>query len=256
MPSALTLSVITFALIVLGTFVGALLRNLLPEHHLADDSKDIVRLGSALIATISALVLSLLISSAKSSYDTQSGQVRQLTANVVLLDQLLAVYGPETRAIRELLRPAAASMANRIWREGSSDAAQKTPFEASVAGELAFAKVEELSPQTDFQRSLKTRAVQLTTDLAQTRLSLFEQAGSAIPLPFLAVLVFWLMIIFGSFSLFSRLNPTAIVALLLFGLSATGAIFLILEMNQPFTGLMQISSAPLRNALAPLESGH
>jgi hypothetical protein len=95
--------------------------------------------------------------------------------------------------------------------------------------------------------------VQLTTDLAQTRLSLFEHAGSAIPLPFLGVLVFWLMIIFGSFSLFSRLNPTAIVALLVFGLSATGAIFLILEMNQPFTGLMQISSAPLHNALAPLD---
>jgi hypothetical protein len=100
MPSALTLSVITFALIVLGTFVGALLRNLLPEHHLADDSKDIVRLGSALIATMAALVLSLLISSAKSSYDAQSAQVRQLTANIVLLDQLLAVYGPETEPPR------------------------------------------------------------------------------------------------------------------------------------------------------------
>ena len=115
-----------------------------------------------------------------------------------------------------------------------------------------MARIEALAPQTDTQRSLKARAVQVVTDVTQTRLLLFEQSGKSIPVPFLAVMVFWLAIIFMSFSLFSRLNPTVIVALFVFALSASAAIFLILEMSQPFTGLMQISSVPLRNALAPL----
>lgn len=114
------------------------------------------------------------------------------------------------------------------------------------------AKMLELSPQTEAQRALKARAVQLATDVAQTRLALFVQSDNSIPMPFLVVLVFWLTIIFASFSLFSRLNPTLIAMLFVFALSASGAIYLILEMGQPFSGLMQISSAPLRNALAPL----
>jgi hypothetical protein len=96
--------------------------------------------------------------------------------------------------------------------------------------------------------------IQVSSDLAQTRLALFVQAGSSIPMPFLAILVFWLAIIFASFSLFSRLNPTLVAALLVFALSAAGALYLVLELNQPFAGLMQISSTPLRTALGPLGS--
>jgi hypothetical protein len=116
----------------------------------------------------------------------------------------------------------------------------------------AYAKIQGLSPQNDGQRTLKAQAIQATTDLTQTRLLLFEHADRSLPMPFLVVLVFWLGIIFASFSLFSPLNPTLIAALFVFALSASGAIFLILELSQPFSGLMQISSAPLRNALAPL----
>jgi hypothetical protein len=245
-------SLIAFAVIFGGVFVGALLRNTLPGHHLADDAKDVVRLGTGLIGTIAALVLGLLIASAKGSYDTQTSQVRQVTANIVLLDRLLAQYGPETRPARELVRRAVGPLVERIWRENTSDSAKNAPFEATSVSELAYAKIQELSPQNDAQRSLKGRALQIGTDLAQTRLLLFEQADSSIPAPFLAVLIFWLTIIFASFSLFSRLNPTLIAALLLFALSASAAIFLILELNQPFAGLLQISSAPLRNALPPL----
>jgi Protein of unknown function (DUF4239) len=130
--------------------------------------------------------------------------------------------------------------------------AKEAPFAVTAAAEDAMARIEALAPQTDTQRSLKARMVRVVTDVTQTRLLLFEQSGKSIPVPFLAVMVFWLAIIFMSFSLFSRLNPTVIVALFVFALSASAAIFLILEMSQPFTGLMQISSVPLRNALAPL----
>jgi len=248
--SALLISLIAFVIILAGAFAGVLLRGALPDHHLADDAKDVVRLGTGLVATLAALVLGLLIASAKSSYDTQTAQVQHLTADVVLLDQLLAQYGPEARPIRELMRHAVGPLVDRLWRENS--AASNASFAAGAVAEDAFARIAELAPQTDAQRSFKARAIQVSTDLAQTRLTLFVQAGSAIPMPFLAVLLFWLAIIFASFSLFARLNPTLIAALCIFALSASGAIFLILEMSQPFTGLMQIPSAPLRNALAPL----
>ncbi len=164
----------------------------------------------------------------------------------------LEEYGPETGAVRNLLRRGVVILADRMWRENNSDLAKAAPFEASAASEAFYLKLQELSPQNDFQRSLQARAIQLSTDIAQTRLLLFAQMGNSIPMPFLVVLIFWLTIIFASFSLFAQPNAIVIGSLFIFALSAAGAIYLVLELGQPFAGLMQISSAPLRNALAPL----
>src|SRR5215475_9009648 len=250
--SPIAVSLVALVVILMGGLLGALLRRTLPKHHLEDDTKDYVRLGTGLIATIAALVLGLLIASANSSYDTESSQVRHLTANIVLLDTLLDQYGPESRDARKLLRTAIEPLAERIWREDSSESGKGTPFRATAMAEDAFAKIQKLSPKTDAQRSLKDRAIQVATDSAQTRLLLFEHADNAIPMPFLAVLVFWLAVIFMSFSLFSQLTPINLAAMLLFSVSASAALFLILELSEPFVGLMQISSTPLRSALAPL----
>ena len=192
-----------------------------------------------------------LIASAKTSYDTQRSQVRELTANIILLDRVLAEYGPEANAARDALRRSITPLVDQIWR-GSSGATATTPFEPTATGEEALHKVQELSPQNDNQRALQARAIQVFADLAHTRLLLFAQTDNPIPKPFLVVLVFWLTIIFASFSLFTRPNTTVVAALFIFALSTSGAIFLILELGQPFSGLMRISSAPLRNALAPL----
>jgi hypothetical protein len=250
--SAIALSCIALACISGGALLGMHLRRTLTGHHLSADAKDVVRLGTGLIGTIAALVLGLLIASAKSSYDTQSTQIKQMTANIILLDRFLEQYGPETGAVRNLLRRSVAVLADRMWRENSYDLAKAAPFEASAAGETFYAKLQELSPQNDAQRSLQTRAIQISTDIAQTRLLLFAQMGNSIPMPFLVVLIFWLTIIFASFSLFAQPNAIVIGSLLIFALSAAGAIYLVLELGQPFAGLMQISNAPLRNALAPL----
>ena len=250
--SPLAVSTIVCIVIFGGALFGVALRNLLPGHHLADTAKDVVRLGTGLIATMAALVLGLLIASANTSFQTQSGQVTRVTADLILLDQLLAQYGPETRPVRERLRSAVEPLIERIWREDRLSAATQSSFAASSEAETAFADIFALPAQTEAQRALKTRAIDVTNDIARTRLLLFEQGGDPIPTPFLAVLVFWLAMIFASFSLFSPLNSTLIVALFVFALSASGAIFLILELGQPFDGLMQISSEPLRHALAPL----
>src|SRR5215831_8914272 len=145
---AIGLSVIAFACILAGTLVGMLLRNKLPEHHLGSDARDVVRLGAGLIGTIAALVLGLLIASAKSSFDTQVTQVKQLTADVILLDQLLAHYGPEAAAVRNLLRGAVDAVADRIWQENSPVSAKKMPYEATAAGEAFIMKLRQLPPQT------------------------------------------------------------------------------------------------------------
>jgi hypothetical protein len=250
--SAITLSCIAFVCISGGALLGMFLRNTLSGHHLSADAKDVVRLGTGLIGTIAALVLGLLIASAKSSYDTRSTQIRQMTANIILLDNLLAQYGPETGATRNLMRRGVLSLADRIWRENSSGAAAAAPFEASAASEAFYAKLQELSPQSEAQRSLQARAIQVSTEIAQTRLLLFAEKDNSIPMPFMVVLIFWLTIIFGSFSLFAQPNAIVIGSLFLFALSAAGAIYLVLELGQPFAGLMQISSVPLRNALMPL----
>ena len=250
--SAIALSCIAFACISGGVLLGMFLRNTLPEHHLSSDAKDVVRLGTGLIGTIAALVLGLLIASAKGSYDTQSAQIKQMTANIILLDHFLEQYGPETAAARNLMRRSVVVLADRMWRENSSDLAKAAPFEASAASDAFYAKLQELSPQNDSQRSLQTRAIQTSTDIAQTRLLLFTQTDNSIPMPFLVVLIFWLTIIFASFSLFAQPNAIVIGSLFIFALSAAGAIYLILELGQPFAGLMQISSAPLRNALAAI----
>jgi Protein of unknown function (DUF4239) len=194
----------------------------------------------------------LLIASANSTYETQSSQVQQLTANIVLLDRTLAQYGPETALARNLLRRGVASMADRIWRENGSDSGKVAPFEASAASLALYDEILKLSPQNDTQRSLQTRALDTVQDLGKTRLLLFAEARMTIPIPFLMVLISWLAIIFASFSLFADSNSTTVVALSIFALSASAAIFLILELSQPFTGLMTISSEPLRNALATL----
>lgn len=252
--SPLLMSVFVFACVFGGTIFGIFLRNTLPEHHLSPATKDVVRLGTGLIGTIAALVLGLLIASANSTYQTQSSQIQQLTANIVALDHALTEYGPETDFARNQLRRVVPAMADRIWHENSSDSRKAEPFEASAAGLSFYDEILKLSPHNETQRSLQAWAINVAQDLAKTRLLLFAEAGMSIPMPFLVVLVSWLAIIFASFSLFADNNATTIGALGVFALSASASIFLILELSQPFTGLMMISSEPLRNALAPLGS--
>ncbi len=250
--SATTTSLIICVLLIGGALSGVLLRRLLPDRHLDAHSKDIVRLGCGLIATITGLVLGLLINSGKNSFDAQHDDIRQLTAKIEMLDFLLEEYGPQARAAREELRKAIPDMIDRIWDEGTTK--QNQPFVATATGHASYRAIVSLSPTTEIERTIQGQAVQLANTILQTRLILHEQSSTRMPLPFLIVLVFWLYILFASFCLFSPLNPTALAATAVIALSASAAFFLILELYRPFGGLMQIDSAPLRQALAPLGS--
>jgi hypothetical protein len=199
---------------------------------------------------MAALVLSLLIASAKSSYDTQSSELTQMAANVFLLDRVMAHYGPETKEARDLLRRAVARALDGMWPKDGSGPAQWDP--TAARGDSLYDKIQALSPRNEAQRSLRAEALRISTDLGRTRWLLFGQEGSSIPVPFLVILIFWVAVIFISFGLFAPPNATVIATLFVCALSVSGAIFLILELDRPFEGFIQMSSAPLRNALAHL----
>jgi hypothetical protein len=225
------------------------LRALLPEHHLSSESKDVVKVSMGLIGTITALVLGLLIASAKSSFDTQRNGIAQLSANVMLLDRALAHYGPEAKDCREHLKRSVTAMIAGLWPASHQGGGKGEP---TTASESLYEELQALKPQTDSQRAVQAQAIKTATDVAQARWLLSAEKGSAIPLPFLAVLVFWLALLFASFSMFSRPNITVVAALLFCALSAAGAIYLILEMDRPFDGLIQLSSDPLERVLAQM----
>lgn len=235
------------ALCVFGAALfGMFLRAVLPKHHLDADSKDTVRLGIGVIATMAALVLGLLVASAKSFYDTQSSELTQLSANIVLLDRVLAHYGPETKEARDLLRAAVARGLDRMSHQDQQHS-QMEP-----GGEMLYDKIQALSPQNDAQRAVQAQASSIAINLGTLRWLMIEQGSSSVSKPLLVILVFWLAIVFASFGLFAPRNTTVIATLFLCALSVSGAIFLIIAMYTPFQGLMQISGAPLHNALAHL----
>lgn len=247
--SPLLTSLIAFACIFGGAFLGICIRHRLPDRHLSGDTRDIVRQGTGLIATLASLVLGLLIASANGKFETESSQVEQLTANIVLLDGILKLYGTETDGIRTSLRREIPVMADRIWQENSSGNRRTKTFEPADLGISLYSEVLKLPPKTEAQRLLQAKALDAITDVGKIRLLLFTTAGGSIPIPFLIVLIGWLTLIFASISLFAESSTRVIVVLFIFSLAATAAIFLILELSQPFTGLMRISDQPLRDAL-------
>ena len=250
--SPLAIASLVFALIFGGALLAMLFARALPDHHLRPESKDAVKLGLALVATLSALVLGLLISTAKGTYDTQNTAIRQLAADALLLDRLLAQYGSETKEARELLHRAGTATLDRLWPEDRSRSANLKPGEARELMQVFYNKVASLTPQNEGQRALRNRALETTTSLFQTRLRMFVQAESSIPLPFLVVLAFWLVILFAGYALLAPCNATVIVALLVCALSVAGALFLVMELDRPYAGIMRLSSAPLREVLSQI----
>jgi hypothetical protein len=239
---------IVFACIFGGALLGVILRSRLPEHHLDSESKELVKVGMGLIATMSALVLGLLVASAKSSFDTQRSELAQMAANVILLDRVLAHYGPESKECRELVRAFVVITHGRFW----PDEAPVPPNQSPFTSEVLYDKIQDLTPKNESQRTLQAQAIKTCIDIAQTRWLLFAQRNSSIPTPFPVMLVFWLTVLFASFSLFAPPHATTIATLLVCALSVSGAIYLILELDRPFDGLVRVSSLPLRNALEQL----
>jgi hypothetical protein len=228
------------------------LRTALPEHHLTDASKDTIKLVVGLIGTLAALVLGLLVASAKNSFDTTNEGFRQSAARVIMLDRALAQYGPETKEVREMLRKGFAARVNGLFAKDPAERDKLNSTQGTVAMEAFQQRLRVLSPQNDDQRRLQSRALELSDAVTQARWMQIEEENNTIPAPFLAVLVFWLAVMFVSFGLFAPRNAIAITMLCVGALSLAGAIFLIEELYDPIGGVITISSAPMYKALGVL----
>src|SRR5512135_936621 len=246
------IALVSFACIFAGALIGLFIRSVLPRHHLNDDSKDVVKLGIGLIATLAALVLGLLVSSSMSALVTMNSELEKMGAKIVMLDRILASYGPETKEVRGVLRRDVAAAIDRVWPEEKAGPAQMKAIEASTSAERFQAELRNLAPKNERQRQLQAQASQIADDVAQSRWTLIEQTQQALPTAFIVVLLFWLTILFAGFGLMSSGNATVITVLFICAISVSGAIFLITEMNTPLTGIIKVSSVPLHRALENL----
>jgi hypothetical protein len=247
--NSLTIGFISAGCIFGGVLLGMLLQKVLPQHHLASDSKDTVKVGAGMLATLTALVLGLLVSSAKSSFDAMNAGIAQTGAKIIVLDHVLADYGPETKDVREQLRHTVASTIERIWPEKKGGVGGVRALESVDGAKTMQAKLRELTPKNDLQKSLLAQASQITSDVLQTRLLLMEGQQNTLPTSFLVLLIFWLTGLFISFGLFAPRNGTVLAVLLICALSVSSAIVLVLEMDRPLDGFIKASDAPLRKAV-------
>lgn len=246
-------SATVYACVIGGALFGIGLRRVLPPEHMGEESRQIVNIAIGLIATLAALVLGLLVASAKSSFDARSDEVKQSAAKIIVLDRNMRHYGPETKDARDTLRQVTERRIERTWG-AHRDSRQGELALAEAAGiEQVQARLWQLTPKSEMQKWLHARVLTLAAELEQARWLLVEQSGSSIPTPFLVVLVFWLAVIFAGLGLFAPKNGTVHAVLFVCALSVSTAIFMILEMDQPYEGLLQISSAPLQSALAELK---
>jgi hypothetical protein len=250
--NSLVVSGILLASALGGLVVGVFLRKVVPDPHLDGDSRDVVKMGTGLVAAVTGLVLGLLTASAKSSYDTQRANLHQMAANTVLLDRGMHQFGPEAGESRALLRQTLISLIDHLWPANAYQPAGLDDPEFAANASALIESIRNLPAKSESQISIKSQALQLSMELGRARWQLHRWEDSSIPLPFLVILNFWLAILFLSFGLFMPRNATVLAVLFVCAVSVAGALFLIVELDQPFAGLVRISSAPLKNALTQI----
>lgn len=250
--NSIGVSSIIFVCIFAAAVLGMAIRKSLPEDHVGSDAKEVVRLATGLIATMCALVLGMLVSSAKASYDASKNEVAEISTEIVSIDRLLARYGPETGEIRAEFRQLVQFGVNRIWPSEASRHAELRPGDHGL---ILADKLVHLEPKNDIQAGAKTQATSMVIALQNSQWLLFlKSEQKPIPIPLLVVLILWLAAIFASFGLFAPSNLTVVATLALSALAVSSAIFIILEMYAPFSGILSISPAPILEALRQM--GH
>ena len=250
--SAIGLATLTFVCAFGGALVGGYIRSLLPPTHLSKESQDVMRLGMGLVATMTALLLGLVTASARSAFDSQDAAIRTSAANILTLDRLLARYGPETVPIRDGLKKGLAFRIEMTWPADGSSNVDLQPSEATSAIEDIENRILQLTPATETQRWFKSEALKLSEDVTKTRWRVLGSMGGSVPVVFLAVVVFWLTVTFTSFGLYTQSNASVVAVLFVAAFSVAAAVFLIMELDGPFEGVIKVSSAPLRYALSQL----
>ncbi|AKU89627.1 hypothetical protein AKJ08_3718 [Vulgatibacter incomptus] len=238
---------------ILGSVVaGSILRALVPQHHLSEESRSALKLGTGMVATLSALVLGLLVSSAKSNFDALNAGLRETGARIITLDRLLAHYGAEAGEARRLLKDVVEATIERVWPEEASGTQPRQMGASIGALSKLMDQIDRLPVEGVQERAFQSQTLAMSTQLTLSFWQLAERTQTALPFRVLVILVFWLCILFAEVGLFAPRNLTVAVVVALSALSTSAAIYLILEMNLPLTGAVKVSSGPLRAAAAQL----
>ena len=246
--NSIVVSSIIFACVFAAALVGMVVR--IPDEHLGSDAKDVVRLATGLVATMASIILGMLVSSAKSSYDARKNDVAELSYEVLAIDHVLARFGPDAKGLRVELRQTVEFGLSRVWPKEASQRAELKPSDRS---QTLVDELESLSPKDDRQTAAKAQATAMVVALRQTQWLLFlKTKQNAVPPPLLVALVAWMAAIFLSFGLFAAPNSTTVATLAVSALAVSAAIFLILEMYTPFSGVLRISPTPILEALSQM----
>lgn len=248
--STTTILLIVFSIVFGAALFGMFLRRILPEHHFSSDTKETIKVTMGFVATMSALILGLLVASAKDSYDKQAGGVTEMAAKVLYLDRLLANFGPETNDVRTLYRQVVEQVAQRMWPHSKMGESVLDP--TAVHAEQLLGEIEALQAKSDLQTALKSQATSVCLEVGELRWLEYEQATASASMPLICIMVFWTAVLFASFGMFAPRNGTVIAAVALAAMSVAGAIFLILELRSPFVGILQIPNTPFVDALEHL----
>lgn len=242
--ASVAVSVAVFA----GALVGLYLHRLLPEGHLTKDTQDVVRLGTGMLSVLSSLVLAMLISTAKTTYDTTDRDLRTFSAELILLDETLRDYGPDAAAPRDLLRRYTQRMIAETWPTDDHRSAVMDDMTSGTMLERVREAIRALRPVDDGQRWLLDQALQVHVSLLRQRWQFIQQEGPSVRPIVLVILASWISFIFASFGLNAPQNGTVVAAFLVCSLAIGGSVFLVLAMDNPLDGVMRVSGEPMRRA--------
>jgi hypothetical protein len=253
MLNPLIIAVLFFATVLAGAFAGWATRKRLSADNLTDETKSVVSVSMAVVATISALVIGLLISNANTAFSVLGGEVTALSAQVLRLDNILRRYGPEAGPSRQTLREFAERKTDDLFPDSGGDVRLSNPATYELLQRLEDLMLA-LKPGNERDKWWLGQAMTLAGKIGDTGWLMAQQVGQGTPRAFVVLLAFWLTSLFASFGLFGPQNRTTLVFVILCALAVAGAIGLILELEKGFGGIVQVSPEPLRQAVKALNS--
>jgi hypothetical protein len=249
----LIVGLVIFGIVLAGALAGWALRQRLPPHHLTDETKNVVSVSMAMVATISALVLGLLISNANNSFIALGGEVTTLSAQILRLDRILHRYGPDADQARETLREYAIHKSVDLFPEDSRGVRLNNLSTYELLQQLED-QILGLKPENARDQWWLGQAMTLAGKIGDARWLMSQQVGQGTPKAFVALLAFWLMSLFVSFGLFAPRNATSMLFLTLCAIAVSGAIAMILELEKGVGAFVHISPQPMRQAVKALQA--
>ena len=244
------IGLISFAAIFAGAIIGLFAAHRLPGNHLSKETQSAITVSVAVLGTLSALVLGLMITAANSSFSARSEEVRELSLQLIRMDRNLRRYGPESADARMKLREWAVAKTQQLFPERgrNNSSSQQTIVMLEGVQDALLA----LQPKDERQKFLRPLCLHLSSTMIEARWALETRASHSIPVPFLVLLIFWLTIVFASFGLFAPANAVTVVALCLCSLAVAGGIFMIEELDRPLSGFVHLPPDSMYRALSEI----